>query len=235
MDLLKCNVTDKQEWYARVYAQDWGKESQHGYQQSNLADQCIHRYKIYIEGSAWSVSEKYILACDSVSLLVKPHYYDFFTRSLMPLYHYWPVREEEKCRDIKFAVFWGNTHKRQAQTIGKAASTFIEEDLKMDYVYDYMFHLLKEYSKLLNYKPTIPEQAVELCSEAMACPAQGVEKKFMADSMARGPGNAGPCSLPPPFDASTLAKFLRRKENSMRNVELLEQKYWEYQETGRKQ
>lgn len=117
---------------------------------------------------------------------------------------------------------------KQAQTMGKAASRFIEEDLKMDFVYDYMFHLLKEYSKLLNYKPTIPEKAVELCSEAMACSAQGVEKKFMADSMARGPRKASPCALPPPFDASTLSKFLRRKTNSMRNVELLEQKYWEY-------
>lgn len=31
----------------------------------------------------------------------------------MPLYHYWPIREEEKCRDIKFAVFWGNSHKKK--------------------------------------------------------------------------------------------------------------------------
>jgi len=70
----------------------------------------MSRYKIYIEGSAWSVSEKYILACDSVTLLVKPHYYDFFTRGLLPAHHYWPVREHDKCRSIKFAVDWGNSH-----------------------------------------------------------------------------------------------------------------------------
>jgi hypothetical protein len=73
----------------------------------------VCRYKIYIEGSAWSVSDKYILACDSVSLLVKPHYYDFFTRSLMPMHHYWPIREDDKCRSIKFAVDWGNEHKEK--------------------------------------------------------------------------------------------------------------------------
>ena len=72
-----------------------------------------HRYKIYIEGSAWSVSEKYILACDSVSLLVKPHYYDFFTRGLMPVHHYWPVSNDDKCKSIKFTVDWGNSHKQK--------------------------------------------------------------------------------------------------------------------------
>lgn len=71
------------------------------------------RYKIYIEGSAWSVSEKNILACDSVTLLVKPHYYDFFTRSLVPSRHYWPVKDDDKCRSIKFAVDWGNSHAQE--------------------------------------------------------------------------------------------------------------------------
>lgn len=71
------------------------------------------RYKIYIEGSAWSVSEKYILACNSLTLIVKPRYYDFFTRGLMPVHHYWPIKEDDKCRSIKFAVDWGNSHKQK--------------------------------------------------------------------------------------------------------------------------
>lgn len=72
-----------------------------------------YRFKIYIEGSAWSVSEKYILACDSVTLIVKPRYYDFFTRSLMPLQHYWPITEDDKCRSIKYAVDWGNSNEEK--------------------------------------------------------------------------------------------------------------------------
>ncbi|KAG9132464.1 hypothetical protein Leryth_008398 [Lithospermum erythrorhizon] len=194
MDLMKCNVSDQQDWGAR----DWGREQQQGYKQSDLASQCIHRYKIYIEGSAWSVSEKYILACDSMTLLVKPHYYDFFTRSLMPLEHYWPIKNDDKCRSIKYAVDWGNSNPEKAKAIGKAASNFIQEQLKIDYVYDYMFHLLSEYAKLLNYKPTVPRKAVELCSESMACPALGFEKKFMEESLVKGPNDATPCTLTPP-------------------------------------
>ena len=61
------------------------------------------------------MSEKYILACDSVTLVVKPHYYDFFMRSLQPMHHYWPIKDNDKCRSIKFAVDWGNSHKQQAK------------------------------------------------------------------------------------------------------------------------
>ena len=72
-----------------------------------------YRYKIYIEGYAWSVSEKYILACDSVTLLVKPYFYDFSTRSRQPLQHYWPIQDRYKCKSIKFAVDWGNKNQQK--------------------------------------------------------------------------------------------------------------------------
>ncbi|GJY16255.1 2-oxoglutarate dehydrogenase, mitochondrial-like protein [Tanacetum coccineum] len=68
---------------------------------------------------------------------------------------------------------------KKAQSIGKAASNFIQDDLKMDKVYDYLLHLLTEYSKLLKYNSTIPKKAVELYSESMACSSQGFEKDFM--------------------------------------------------------
>ncbi|KAJ4954178.1 hypothetical protein NE237_031010 [Protea cynaroides] len=225
-ELMKCNVSDKQDWNARLYKQDWRREVQEGFKQSDLSRQCIHRYKIYIEGSAWSVSEKYILACNSVTFLVKPQYYDFYTRGLQPIHHYWPIREDDKCRSIKFAVDWGNSHKGKAQAIGKRASKFIQEELKMDYVYDYMFHLLNEYGKLFKYKPSIPEQATELCSERMACPAEGLEKEFMMDSRVKATKDTSPCTMPPSFDLVSIRSFLRRKENSIRQVELWEQKYW---------
>ncbi|GAB2265208.1 hypothetical protein Dimus_000276 [Dionaea muscipula] len=229
MDLLKCNVSDKQDWYARVYTQDWIDESKNGYKQSDLASQCSHRYKIYIEGSAWSVSQKYILACDSLTLLVKPRYYDFFSRGLMPVHHYWPIRDDNKCRSIKFAVQWGNNHKQKAQAMGKAASEFIQEDLKMDFVYDYMLHLLTEYAKLLKFKPQIPERAIDLCSETLACPAVGLEKKLMMESMVKGPSDKSPCTMPPPYDKMSFQSLKRRKANSIWQVEKWEKDYWDKQ------
>ena len=115
----------------------------------------------------------------------------------------------------------------QAKAIGEAASNFIQEDLKMDYVYDYMFHVLNEYAKLLKFKPTIPPNAVELCSETMACPATGKWKKFMVESMVESPSDELPCTLPPPYDPLALRDFLERKANSTRQVEAWENEYWQ--------
>lgn len=89
-----------------------------------------------------------------------------------------------------------------------------------------MFHLLNEYSKLLKYKPTIPENAIELCSEAMACPAEGITKKFMLESMVEVPSDAIPCSMPPPFSPAEVHSILDTKENSIKQVDSWEQKYW---------
>lgn len=75
------------------------------------------RYKVYAEGRSWSVSEKYILACDSMTLFIELNNYDFYTRSLVPLQHYWPIRPKHMCTDLKFAVEWGNSHPKQVSLL----------------------------------------------------------------------------------------------------------------------
>lgn len=226
-DLMKCNVSPQQDFGARLYVQDWSKETKQGFKQSDLASQCTTRFKIYIEGVGWSVSEKYILACDSVTLLVKPHYYDFFTRGLMPMQHYWPIKNDDQCRSIKHAVDWGNNNTQKAEEIGKRGTDFMREELTMDYVYDYMFHLLNEYGKLFRYKPEVPENAVEICSENMVCPAGGLQKTHMIDSMVKTTSGGGPCTLPPPYAPSSLHAFLKSKEESIALVEQWEKQFWE--------
>ncbi|XAR63081.1 Protein xylosyltransferase [Bertholletia excelsa] len=221
-DLMKCNVNDKQDWNARLYHLAWDKEVKKGFKDTKLADQCNYRYKIYIEGIAWSVSEKYILACDSMSLLVNPQYYDFFTRSLLPTIHYWPININDKCKSIKYAVDWGNKHTQEAQKIGEAASRFIQEELAMKHVYDYMFHLFNEYGKLLRYKPFVPPKSVQICSETMACNAQGLEKEFQIESMVNSPKDRDPCTLPPPYTRPDFQAFIERKASLTRKVEMWE-------------
>ncbi|CAI8607256.1 unnamed protein product [Vicia faba] len=231
-DLLTCNVTSENDWKNHLYIQDWAKETNEGYKESNLANQCTHRYKIYIEGIAWSVSEKYILACDSMTLYVRPNYYDFFMRGMVPLQHYWPIRDNTKCTSLKFAVEWGNNHVDKAQAIGKVASKFMQEDLAMNNIYDYMFHLLNGYAKLLRFKPTIPLGAEELCAETMACDYDGTHRKFMEDSMVMSPSDSSPCTIPPPYDSLTIQEILERKANSTRQVEIWEDEYWQNKNNG---
>ncbi|KAL3536835.1 hypothetical protein ACH5RR_000201 [Cinchona calisaya] len=226
-DLMRCNVTEKDDWNARLYVQDWIPERKNGFKKSNLGDQCTHRYKIYIEGWAWSVSEKYIFACDSPVLLMTPGFYDFFIRGMMPQRHYWPVKGNDKCRSLKFAVEYGNNHTKKAEAIGVAGSRFIHEDMKMEYVFDYIFHLLREYSKLLKFRPKIPPNAVELCAEALACPANGIWRKFMEESLEKSPSFTNPCTLPPPYHPQALKAFNDEKFKLSQEVEKWENEYWD--------
>lgn len=99
----------------------------------------------------------------------------------------------------------------------------------MDKVYDYMLHLLTEYSKLLKYKPTIPPKAVELCSESMACSSQGFVRQFMTESLIKGPTPVHPCTMPPPYEPRTLKSLLQRKTNSILQVQKWEKGYFENQ------
>ncbi|KAF5733036.1 O-glucosyltransferase rumi [Tripterygium wilfordii] len=226
-DLMKCNVSDKYDWNGRFYNQDWYKEAGEGYKNSRLEDQCTHRYKVYIEGWGWSVSEKYILACDSMTLQVKPRYFDFFMRGMKPMQHYWPIRNNSKCRDIKFAVEWGNNHTEEALAIGKAGSKFVSENLRMENVYDYMFHLLREYAKLLKYKPSIPSGAEEVCSETMACSQVGLWRKYMEESMVKCPSDKPPCIILPPYEPKALQAIIGEKERTERQLEMWETRYRE--------
>ncbi|XP_031401736.1 O-glucosyltransferase rumi homolog isoform X2 [Punica granatum] len=107
-ELLTCNHSRK--WGAQIMRQDWVEEAKARYEQSKLSNQCKHRYKIYAEGYAWSVSLKYILSCGSLALIISPQYEDFFSRGLIPKKNYWPVSSTNVCSSVKFAVDWGNVN-----------------------------------------------------------------------------------------------------------------------------
>ncbi|XP_044441875.1 O-glucosyltransferase rumi [Triticum aestivum] len=213
-DLFRCNNDSAagKEWNVRAFKQDWNAAHRNGFRDSDLAKQCRYRYKIYVQGRAWSVSEKYILACDSPMLAIDTPFQDFFTRGLVAGKHYWPIDPARKCAAIKFAVDWGNAHPGQARRMGEEGSGFAREEMGMDYVYEYMLHVLTQYSALLRYKPTVPEKAVEVCVESMACPRRGREREFMMESRERYVAGRELCTLPPPFTTEEVREMAVRDE-----------------------
>lgn len=68
------------------------------------------------------------------------------------------------------------------------------ESLSMDRVYDYMFHLVSEYSKLLDFKPVPPSTASEVCVHSMLCFANEKQRMYLNRSMAF-PSQTPPCTL----------------------------------------
>ncbi|KQK07501.1 O-glucosyltransferase rumi homolog [Brachypodium distachyon] len=193
--LLACNDTNL--WHAQIMRQNWEEEAKSGYRHSALSTQCAHRYKVYAEGFAWSVSLKYILACGSMALVIDPRYEDFFSRGLEAKVNHWPVRADVgMCESIRDAVEWGNAHPEEAELVGRRGQRLMQE-LGMDAVYDYMLHLLTEYAKLLDFVPSPPDTAQEACVGSVLCLADEGQRRFLEMSKAE-PATGEPCSLPPP-------------------------------------
>ncbi|XP_068644345.1 uncharacterized protein [Aristolochia californica] len=216
-NLLNCNDTNT--WGARILRQNWVEEAKSGFEQSKLANQCDHRYKIYAEGYAWSVSLKYILSCSSVALIIDPQYLDFFSRGLVPRENYWPVTPSNLCPSIKFAVDWSNQHPSEAESIGRGGQDYMK-NVSMDRVYDYMYHLIVEYSKLQDFKPSPPSSAQELCPEQLLCFADKKQREFLKRSVA-SPSTSLPCVLPPP-DHQLIERLAQDKQNKIRATENFE-------------
>lgn len=84
----------------------------------------------------------------------------------------------------------------QAESVGKRGQALME-DLNMDRVYDYMYHLIVEYSKLQDFKPVPPSSAQEVCVESILCVADNQHSQFLERSYA-SPSSFSPCTLPPP-------------------------------------
>ncbi|GAB4859947.1 hypothetical protein Ancab_011426 [Ancistrocladus abbreviatus] len=212
-ELLQCN--DTRQWRTQIFRQDWNEEARAGYKQSKLSSQCNHRYKIYAEGYAWSVSLKYIVACGSLTLLITPQYEDFFTRGLIPKKNYWPVPRTDLCRSIKNAVDWGNTHPSEAEAMGREGQHFMDS-LSMGRVYDYMYHLITEYSKLLDFKPVVPPSAKEVCIDSILCFAEPKQRQFLEQS-ATPLSTSPPCTLQA-SDGRIIRRWMKLKENAMKEM-----------------
>jgi protein glucosyltransferase len=212
-DMYRCNNDSAagKEWNARLFKHHWSETTE--IDKTNILNQCKYRYKMYIAGRAWSVSEKYILACNSPMLAVDTNYKDFFSRGLVAGKHYWPIDHARKCPAIKFAVDSGNAHPEEAQRMGREGSSFVREDMDMEHVYEYMLHVLTQYAALLRFKPTVPASAVELCPESMACPRSGLEREFMMESREKYVAERETCTLPPPFTTDEVREMALRDED----------------------
>ncbi|KAG7575052.1 Lipopolysaccharide-modifying protein [Arabidopsis suecica] len=186
----------------------------------------------YWKGNARVGKRRDLMNCHDpmVHLYRQPFYFDFFTRSLVPMEHYWPIRPREKCSDIVFAVHWGNNNTKKAKAIGRNGSGYIRKNLKMKYVYDYMLHLLQSYGKLMKMNVEVPQGAKEVCPETMACPINGGRmRQSMDDSLVMSPSVKAACEMPPPFEEDELKRFLEKKESIEKEVEKWTNEYWEEQ------
>ncbi|CAM6098106.1 unnamed protein product [Calypogeia fissa] len=197
--LLSCHSTiDNPK--VDIVIQDWDKELSIGKRNSKLEDQCTHRYMVYVEGVTWSVSLKYIMACGSTTMVVSPSYYDFFQRGLQPGVHYIQVQPNESCvsklcQKLNDLVNNAELNPLMGQAIGEAGQAFVQKELSMDKVYDYMYHLLVKYAQLQEFQPSISRSAHLVTQDYILCLAQPLQKLLMKQARKHMSSNVIPCTM----------------------------------------
>ncbi|KAK2641039.1 hypothetical protein Ddye_022802 [Dipteronia dyeriana] len=93
------------------------------------------------------------------------------------------------------------------------------ESLSMDRIYDYMFHLISEYSKLLDFKPSPPSSALEVCSDSLLCLADPKSKQFLERSTTSA-SPTPPCKLQN-TDGNLIRNWMQQKKKAINDVETM--------------
>ncbi|GAQ92239.1 putative lipopolysaccharide-modifying protein [Klebsormidium nitens] len=145
-----------------AYGKDWRAG---GFSDTRQWEQCGWRYRIYAEGFAWSVSMKYGMACGAVMLVIDPFFAAFYHPGLAYGTNALLVRRVPLCESFREQITWANAHPAEAEAIGRAGLRFVEEDLSMRHVYDYMLHKFELYAQLQTFTPMRGERSV-LVTEA---------------------------------------------------------------------
>lgn len=90
----------------------------------------------------------------------------------------------------------------------------------MDRIYDYMYHLITEYSKLLDFKPTRPSSALEVCADSLLCFAADEKQRDFMERSTTFPSSTPPCKLQSP-DGNVINGWLENKRKVIEESQVI--------------
>ncbi|KAK3915377.1 O-glucosyltransferase rumi-like protein [Frankliniella fusca] len=127
-----------------------------------LEDHCRFKYLFNFRGVAASFRLKHLFLCKSLVFHVGEEWFEFFYPALKPWVHYVPVKSGATKEEIKHLLTFVKNNDDIARKIAEEGYTFIWNHLQMKDVTCYWRKLLRRYSKLLTYKPSLDEKLMEV-------------------------------------------------------------------------
>ncbi|KAG5896397.1 hypothetical protein JTB14_009602 [Gonioctena quinquepunctata] len=128
----------------------------------SFEDHCKYKYLFNFRGVAASFRFKHILLCKSLVFHVGNEWQEFFYPALRPWIHYIPVESNASKETIRELIDFAMYHDDVAKEIAENGYNMIWNNLKMSHVSCYWKTLIKNYAKLLNFKPVLDENLVEI-------------------------------------------------------------------------
>ncbi|CAM6083080.1 unnamed protein product [Calypogeia fissa] len=93
------------------------------------------------------------------------------------------------------AVEWAEASQGEAVRIGEAGREFVRNELSMENVYNYMFHLLREYAQLLKFKPIQEAASLVTLDQVLCLVEPGLHKSTLLQTMKAMPINPVSCKM----------------------------------------
>ncbi|KXJ25426.1 protein O-glucosyltransferase 1 [Exaiptasia diaphana] len=128
-----------------------------------LEDHCQFRYLFNFRGVAASFRFKHLFLCKSLVFHVGEEWLEFFYPALKPWVHYIPVKTD--LSDARDLIEFANANDEVAQGIASRGYDFIKDHLRMQDIRCYWKKLLKNYAKLLKWKPVRNNKLIQIHPE----------------------------------------------------------------------
>ena len=112
-------------------------------------DHLKYKYLIDVDGNSCSY-ERFFWLLLSNSLVIKQitTNVQWYYGGLEPYKHYLPVKED--LSDLLEKIQWARAHDEEARLMAERATEFVNDNLSPEDTLVYLYHLLKEYSRLLS-------------------------------------------------------------------------------------
>lgn len=128
----------------------------------SLEEHCRFKYLFNFRGVAASFRLKHLFLCKSLVFHVGDEWIEFFYPAMKPWVHYVPVENGATKEQIKQLLNFVRNNEDIARKIAEQGYNFIWNHLEMKDVTCYWRKLLKRYSKLLTYQPSLDDRLVEV-------------------------------------------------------------------------
>lgn len=156
-DLVNARYTKNQAWRSNADTLDAPPA-----EEVSLEEHCKYKYLFNFRGVAASFRLKHLFLCKSLVFHVGNEWIEFFYPAMKPWVHYVPVKSGATKDEIKQLLNFVMENDAIARRIAEQGHDFIWNHLKMKDVICFWRKLLKQYTKLLKYEPTIDESMIEI-------------------------------------------------------------------------
>lgn len=128
----------------------------------SLEHHCSYKYLFNFRGVAASFRYKHLFLCGSLVFHVGTEWTEFYYYALKPWIHYIPVPKDATQKQLENLISFAIEHDDIAKKIANRGRDFIWDKLKLSQVRCYWKKLIRQYSKLLKFKPTLNQDLIKL-------------------------------------------------------------------------